>query len=56
MQDPALARAHMHFVRVNGGPHIDEIVHYYSSLLYMLAIDDMANHYSRLSTILLFLL
>jgi hypothetical protein len=38
MQEPALARAPSHFVRVKGGPCIDKVAHFYSSLLYILAL------------------
>jgi hypothetical protein len=38
MQEPALARAPRQFVRVKCGPYIDKVVHFYSPLLYMLAI------------------
>jgi hypothetical protein len=38
MQEPALARAPRHFVRVKGEPYIDKVVQSYSLLLYILAI------------------
>jgi hypothetical protein len=38
MQELALARAPRHFKRVKGGPHINKVVQFYSSLLYMLAL------------------
>jgi hypothetical protein len=38
MQEPALARAPRHFVRVKCGPSIDKVVHDYNSLLYILAL------------------
>jgi hypothetical protein len=60
MQEPALARAPRHFVRMACGPSIYKVVHFYSLLLYMLAIelaiDNMATYYSQQLAILLFLL
>jgi hypothetical protein len=51
MQEPALARAPRHFVRMACGPSIYKVVHFSSLLLYMLAIelaiDDMATYYSQ---------
>ena len=45
MQEPALARAPRHFVRVKGGSYIDKVLHFYSfTIVYVsskLAIDDM---------------
>jgi hypothetical protein len=38
MQEPALARAPRHFVRVKCGSYIDKVLQFYSSLLYMLAL------------------
>jgi hypothetical protein len=38
MQESALARALRHFERVEGGPHIDKVLQFYNSLLYMLAL------------------
>jgi hypothetical protein len=38
MQELALARAPRHFVRVKGGLYIDKVLHFYSSLLYVLAL------------------
>jgi hypothetical protein len=60
MQEPALVRASRHFVRMECGLSIYKVVHFYSLLLYMLAIelaiDDMTTYYSQQLTILLFLL
>jgi hypothetical protein len=60
MQEPALARAPRHFVRMVYEPSIHKIVHIYSLLLYILAIelaiDDMTTYYSQQLAILLFLL
>jgi hypothetical protein len=39
MQEPALARAPRHFVRMTCGPSIYKVVYFYSLLLYMLAIE-----------------
>jgi hypothetical protein len=51
MQESALARAPRHFVRMAYGPSIHKVVHFYSLLLYMLAIelaiDNMATYYSQ---------
>jgi hypothetical protein len=51
MQEPALARAPRHFVRMACGTSIYKVVHFYSLLLYILAIelaiDDMATYYSQ---------
>jgi hypothetical protein len=51
MQEPALARAPKHFVRMACGPSIHKVVHFYSLLMYILAIkltiDDMATYYSQ---------
>jgi hypothetical protein len=38
MRESALARAPMHFVRVNSGPYNNKVVYFYSQLLYVLAI------------------
>jgi hypothetical protein len=38
MQEPALAHAPKHFVRVNGGPCGNKVVYFFSQLLYVLAI------------------
>jgi hypothetical protein len=38
MQEPALTRALRHFERVKDGPHIDKVLQFYNSLLYMLAL------------------
>jgi hypothetical protein len=50
MQEPALARAPRHFVRMARGLSIHKVVHFYSLLLYMLtielAIDNMTTYYS----------
>jgi hypothetical protein len=60
MQEPALARAPRHFVRMTYGPSIHKVIHFYSLLLYILAIelaiDDMATYYNQQLAILLFLL
>ena len=60
MQEPAAARAPRHFVKVEGGPTINKVVHIYSQLLYLLAIrlviDDMTPSYSQQPAILLYLL
>ena len=54
-EDPALARAPRHFVRMKGGPQNKKVV----VLLYMLtirwAVDDMALAYSQQLAILLML-
>ena len=56
-EEPALARAPRHFVRMKGGPHNKKVVHSFDLLLYMLAIrwaiDDMALAYSQQLAILL---
>jgi hypothetical protein len=39
MQEPALAVAPRHYVRVNGGSYIDKVIQFYSSLLYILALE-----------------
>lgn len=60
MQEPALARAPRHLMRVDGRPCIHKITHLYILLLYMLtielAINDMALSYSQYLTLLLYLL
>jgi hypothetical protein len=55
MQEPALARAPRHFVRVTCGSYIHKVVHSCSLLLYI-AIDDMATCYSHQLALLLSLL
>ena len=59
-EEPALARAPRHFVRMKGGPHNKKVVHFFDLLLYMLAIrwvvDDMALAYSQQLAILLTML
>jgi hypothetical protein len=51
MQEPALARVPRHFMRMACGPSIYKIAHFFSLLLYMLAIeltiDNMATYYSQ---------
>jgi hypothetical protein len=51
MQEPALARAPRHFMRMACGPSIHQVVHFCTLLLYMLAIelaiDTMATYYSQ---------
>ena len=58
-EEPALARAPRHFVRMKGEPHNKKVVHSFDLLLYMLtirwAIDDMALAYSQQLAILLML-
>jgi hypothetical protein len=39
MQETALARAPRHFERVKGGPHINKVLQFHNSLLYMLALN-----------------
>jgi hypothetical protein len=60
MQEPTLARAPRHFVRMAYGPSIHKVIYFYSLLLYILAIelaiDDMTTYYSQQLAILLFLL
>ena len=60
MQEPAIAHAPRHLVRVKGGPTSNKVVHIESHLLYLLAItlamDDMASSYSQQPAILLSLL
>ena len=51
-EEPALARAPRHFVRMKGGPHNKKVVlHSLDLLFYMLtvrwAVDDMALAYSQ---------
>ena len=59
-EEPALARAPRHFVRMRSGPHNKKVVHSFDLLLYMLAIrwavDDMALAYSQQLAILLTML
>ena len=59
-EEPALARAPRHFVRVKGGPYNKKVVHSSNQLLYILAIrwaiDDMAMAYSQQLAILLTML
>ena len=61
-EEPALARAHRHFVRMKGGPRNKKVVvvHSFELLLYMLTIrwagDDMALAYSQQLAILLTML
>ena len=59
-EEPALARAPRHFVRMRSGPHNIKVVHSFDLLLYMLAIrwvvDDMALAYSQQLAILLTML
>ena len=59
-EEPALARAPRHFVRVRSGPHNKKVVHSFDVLLYMLtirwAVDDMALAYSQQLAILLTML
>ena len=59
-EEPALARAPRHFVRMKGGPHTKKVVHSFDLLLYMLtirwAVDDMALAYSQQLAILLTML
>jgi hypothetical protein len=38
VQEPALARAPRHFVRVKGELCIDKVAYFYSSLLYILTL------------------
>ena len=58
--EPALARAPSHFVRMRCGPHNKKVVHSFDVLLYMLTIrwvvDDMALAYSQQLAILLTML
>ena len=58
-EEPALARAPGHFMRMKGGPHNKKVIHYFDLILYMLAIrwvvDDMALAYSQQLAILLML-
>ena len=59
-EEPALARAPRHFVRMKGGPQNKKVVvHSFDLLLYMLtirwAVDDMALAYSQQLAILLML-
>jgi hypothetical protein len=60
MQEPALARAPRHFVRMTCGPSIHKVVYFCSLLLYILAIElainDMTTYYSQQLAILLSLL
>ena len=50
-EEPALARASRHFMRMKGGSHSKKVVHFFNLSLYMLAIrwvvDDMALAYSQ---------
>ena len=59
-EEPALARAPRHSVRMRSGPHNKKVVHCFDLLLYMLAIrwavDDMALAYSQQLAILLTML
>ena len=61
-EEPALARAPRHFVRMKGGPQNKKVVlvHSFDLLLYMLtirwAVDDMALAYSQQLAILLTML
>ena len=56
-EEPALARAPRHFVRMRSGPHNKKVVHSFDLLFYILAIrwavDDMALAYSQQLAILL---
>ena len=56
-EEPALARAPRHFVRMKGGPQNKKVVvHSFDLLLYMTwAVDDMALAYSQQLAILLML-
>jgi hypothetical protein len=51
MQEPALARAPSHFVRMTYEQSIYKVVYFYSFLLYILtielAIDDMTTYYNQ---------
>ena len=59
-EEPALARAPRHFVRMRSEPHNKKVVHSFDLLLYMLTIrwvvDDMALAYSQQLAILLTML
>ena len=50
-EEPALARAPRHFVRMKGGQHNKKVAHSFDLLLYMLtigwAVDDMTLAYSQ---------
>ena len=59
-EEPALARAPRHFMRMKDGPYNKKVVYFFDLLLYMLtirwAVDDMTLAYSQQLAILLTML